>query len=154
MSNHEPISRDYGLADQPAPPDDPVVVQKHADLDEQNDGTTSPRKRLTRAVGKGVDNITKSFISGSGRSTPQQPQTAASPAGSRRLFNLNRKGKAKDLSQSSGSPDGKSLSICYMPIEFAPGDGSTAQGIYSFRKPNGPNLILLLLQVQMMILHS
>ena len=107
MSNHDPlkpVSRDYALTGQP----DTTVVQKSADLvDEEDNGSSSPRKRITRAVGKSVDNITRSFISGSGRSTPQQQRQAAAspPPGPRRIFSLNRKGKSKELSQTSGSPD-------------------------------------------------
>jgi hypothetical protein len=110
MSNNVPPNQhspDYANPGQRDTPNELAVIQNSADLDEENDGSTSPRKRLTRAVGKGVDNLTKSF-SGSGRSTQQQRQTAVSPPpGHRRLFSLNRKGKSKDMSQTSGSPDGE-----------------------------------------------
>jgi hypothetical protein len=110
MSSHdppEPVSRDYALT---AKSDS----KKHADLDDENDGSSSPTKRLTRAVGKSVDNITRSFISGSGRFTPQQQQTAASPPPShRRLFSLSRKGKAKEV---IASPESKWLS--WKKIQF------------------------------------
>ena len=97
MSSHDPpqlVSRDYALT----PQSDVAMVQKLSDQGEVNDGSASPRKRLTRVVGKSVDNITRSFISSSGKSTPQQRKAAASPPpGHRRLFSLSRKGKAKEL---------------------------------------------------------
>jgi hypothetical protein len=104
MSDHgsfTPVVRDYALTDQPNQP----PIPKHADQDEEGDASSSPRKRITRAVGKSVDNLTRSLISGSGRSTPQQRQTAASPP--RRLFSLSRKGKPKELYNASVSPDSK-----------------------------------------------
>jgi hypothetical protein len=110
MSDHDylkPVVRDYALADQP---NQPAVPMRHADQDEEVDGSSSPRKRITRAVGKSVDNLTRSLISGSGRSTPQQQQqqTAASPPPSpRRLFSLSRKGKPKELYHASVPPDSK-----------------------------------------------
>ena len=108
MSDHDylkPVVRDYALTDQP---NQPAVPMRHADQDEEVDEPSSPRKRITRAVGKSVDNLTRSLISGSGRSTPQQRQTAASPPPSpRRLFSLSRKGKPKDLYHASVPPDSK-----------------------------------------------
>jgi len=107
MSDHDalkPVVRDYALTDQS---NQPVVHTKHTDQDEE-DGLSSPRKRITRAVGKSVDNLTRSLISGSGRSTPQQRQTAASPPPSpRRLFSLSRKGKPKELYHASMPSDSK-----------------------------------------------
>jgi hypothetical protein len=110
MSNHDPLkplSRDYALTDLPG---QPAPVMNLTDQDAEDDGSSSPRKRLTRAVGKSVDNLTRSLISGSGKSTPQQRGAAASPPpGPRRLFSLSRKGKPKDLNHASVFSDSKSF---------------------------------------------
>jgi sterol 3beta-glucosyltransferase len=140
MSSHDPpqlVSRDYTLT----PQSDIAIVQKHSDLGEVNDGSASPRKRLTRVVGKSVDNMTRSFISGSGKSTPQQQKTTASPPGHRRLFSLSRKGKAKEL---AGFPDSKwlpwqifkSIDLA-VPVDTS-GDGLAAQGTYGSQQ-NAPS---------------
>lgn len=67
---------------------------RESTTDGENEGASSPRSRITRAVGKGVDNLTRSF-SGSTRPAPQPAAGSPSP-GSRRLFSLKRKGKGRD----------------------------------------------------------
>jgi hypothetical protein len=108
MSGHDhhiPVSRDYAnMAHLNATSQSQTLPRKSVDGDDLNDGSSPPRNRLTRVVGKSVDNITKSF---SGRSTPQQQQTAGSP-GHRRLFSLSRKGKGKDMSHAGGHSDSES----------------------------------------------
>lgn len=108
MSGHDyqmPVSCDYAtIGHFNTTCQSQMLPRKSSDGEEFNDGSSSPRKRLTRVVGKSVDNITKSF---SGRSTAQQ--TAGSPPGHRRIFSLNRKGKGKDMSYAGGHSDSESL---------------------------------------------
>lgn len=119
MSKHvdsrKPVSRDYAMADT----DPQAPAQKYLDPEEENDGSTSPRKRLSRVVGKGVDNISKSFT-GSGRSTPKPHQTTDSPPspGPRRLFSLNRKAKGKERSHGTGYPDSKGSVLQNQPLSL------------------------------------
>lgn len=94
MSNNEPrkpLSRDY------ATPADHIDTSSPAPTpisDDETDGSTSPRKRLSRVVGKSVDTLTKS-LSGSSRTSTQS--STESPTSPRRLFSLNRRrGKESD----------------------------------------------------------
>lgn len=96
QSPRKPHSRDNANAlDQDA--------ARESATDGENEGLSSPRNRITRAVGKGVDNLTRSF-SGNTRPSAQQQTAGSPPPGPRRLFSLKRKGKGKESDSAYSIP--------------------------------------------------
>ncbi|KAF7968189.1 hypothetical protein HWV62_31658 [Athelia sp. TMB] len=92
---------------------------------------SSPRKRITRAVGKGVDNLTRSF-SGSTRPAPQSVTAGSPPPSARRLFSLKRKGKGRDTDDDSAAAYG---SKSMYTVSDAPNAGDDSP----FIRPRSPS---------------